>query len=44
MINSIKIQNFQSHKNTTIKLKPGVNIITGSSDCGKSVDIRALKW
>lgn len=44
MINSIKIQNFQSHKNTTLKLNPGVNIITGSSDCGKSVVIRALKW
>lgn len=44
MIKEIQIQNFQSHKNTTLKLNPGVNIITGSSDCGKSVVIRALKW
>ena len=44
MIQEIQIQNFQSHKDTTLKLNPGVNIITGSSDCGKSVVIRALRW
>lgn len=44
MINSIKIKNFQSHKNTTLELDKGVNVITGSSDSGKTAIIRALRW
>lgn len=44
MIKSIKIKNFQSHKNTLLKLTPGVNIIIGNTDSGKSSIIRALKW
>ena len=44
MINSIKIQNFQSHVNTTLDLDPGVTAIVGPSDCGKSVVFRALNW
>ena len=44
MIQEIKIQNFQSHKNTKIVFDKGVNIITGTTDCGKSAVIRALKW
>ena len=44
MIKKIKIQNFQSHKDTTLKLDEGVNVIVGSSDSGKSSIIRALKW
>ena len=44
MINSIKIQNFQSHTNTNLQLVPGVNAIVGPSDCGKSVVFRALNW
>lgn len=44
MIKSIVLQNFQSHKDTTLDLHPGVNLICGSSDSGKSSIIRALKW
>ena len=44
MIRTIELRNFQSHKNTLLNLHPGVNIITGSSDSGKSSIIRALKW
>jgi len=44
MINSIKIQNFQSHKDTRLELDPGLNAIVGPSDCGKSVVFRALNW
>lgn len=44
MIHSIKIQNFQSHKDTTINLNKGVNIIVGSSDSGKSAILRAFRW
>jgi len=44
MINSIDIQNFQSHTNTLLKLDAGVNAIVGPSDCGKSAVFRALNW
>ena len=44
MINSIKIQNFQSHVNTTLDLDPGVTAIVGPSNCGKSAVFRALNW
>lgn len=44
MINSIHINNFQSHKNTKIDLHAGVNIIVGPSDQGKSSILRALNW
>jgi DNA repair ATPase RecN len=41
-IDSIHIQDFQNHQDTHIKLVPGLNIITGSSDSGKSAIVRAL--
>ena len=44
MINSISIKNFESHKDTTIKLHTGVNVVIGESDEGKSSIIRAIKW
>ena len=43
MINSIFLRNFQSHKKTKLEFDPGVNIITGPSDSGKSSVLRALK-
>jgi DNA repair protein SbcC/Rad50 len=44
MITSISIENFQSHSDSVLYLDPGVNLICGSSDSGKSSIIRALKW
>jgi exonuclease SbcC len=44
MIKSLAIKNFQSHKDTLIKFDPGVNVIVGSSDSGKTAIIRALRW
>ncbi|HEY9058995.1 MAG TPA: AAA family ATPase [Pseudobacteroides sp.] len=44
IITKVKIQNFQSHEDTTIDLDRGLNIITGPSDNGKSAIIRAIKW
>lgn len=44
MINEISIQNFQSHKQTNISFVNGLNVITGSSDSGKSSVLRALLW
>jgi len=44
MIKSLKIQNFQSHEKTELEFSPGVNIIVGSTDSGKTAIIRALRW
>lgn len=44
MIKKIQIQNFQSHKDTTLEFSNGVNIIVGTTDSGKSAIIRALRW
>lgn len=42
MLNSLKIQNFQSHKKSFLKFVPGTNVIIGRSDSGKSAIKRAL--
>lgn len=44
MIRNIQITNFQSHKDSRLELHPGVNVVVGSSDSGKTAIIRALRW
>jgi len=44
MINSLSINNFQSHKNSALVFDEGINIIIGQSDSGKTAIIRALNW
>lgn len=44
MFKSIKIKNFQSHKDTTIEFDKGINIIKGVSNHGKTAILRALNW
>jgi len=44
MIKTIYLENFQSHKNTKIEFSEGVNVITGTSDSGKTSLLRALIW
>lgn len=44
MLKLISITNFQSHKNTCINLSDGLNVISGSSDSGKSSIVRAIRW
>ena len=44
MISKIELKNIQSHKDTTIELDPGINIIVGSSNNGKSTIMRAINW
>ena len=44
MIKSITLQNFQSHKNTTIAFCDGINAIVGLSDSGKTSILRAIDW
>lgn len=43
-INSIIIENFQSHKYTKINFNDFVTVIIGPSDSGKTAVIRAMKW
>lgn len=46
-MNSIKrliVDNFQSHKHTEVEFGPGLNVIVGPSDFGKSALVRALRW
>ena len=44
MISSLHITNFQSHKDSQLDFHPGVNVIVGASDSGKTSIIRALRW
>ncbi len=44
MILQTTIKNYLSHKNTIIDFCPGVNIITGPSDAGKSSVLRPMIW
>lgn len=44
MIKEIFIQNYQSHKKTTLEFCLGVNSIIGSSNSGKTAILRALLW
>ena len=44
MIKAAFFQNFQSHKRTKLLFDPGVNIITGPTDSGKSGLFRGLRW
>lgn len=43
MIKKIVLTNFQAHVHTTIKFHPGLNVIVGESNAGKSSILRALK-
>ena len=43
MIKSLKIQNLESHKNSFLEFCPGLNIIIGESDKGKSGMFRAYE-
>ena len=43
MLEKITLKNFQAHKKTEIDFTPGVNVIVGASDKGKSSIIRALQ-
>ncbi len=44
MIKSIHLKNFQSHADSFLEFVPGINIITGQSNHGKTSIMRALGW
>lgn len=43
-IQEVTIEGYQSHTNSTFRLSPGLTVITGPSDVGKTAIIRALRW
>lgn len=43
-IEKVILENFQSHKNTTIEFDNQLNVIVGPSDSGKTAILRAIKW
>lgn len=42
MIEHIRLENFQSHRESEIELGAGLNVVVGSSDSGKTSILRAL--
>ncbi len=43
-IQHLLIENFQSHARSELTFGPGLNVIIGPSDNGKSAVLRALRW
>ena len=43
MIKSITLENFMSHRATRIDLAPGVTVITGPNNVGKSAWVEAVR-
>ena len=44
VIEVIEIENFEPYKSVSLELHPGFNVITGTSDIGKSSFMRAIRW
>jgi len=44
MLNSIRLINFRSWKDSLIEFHPGVNVITGENDSGKTNILRGINW
>jgi exonuclease SbcC len=44
VFDTLSLHNFQSHEKTDLKFCPGINVIVGPSDNGKSAILRALYW
>lgn len=44
IIKKVIINNFQSHENTVIDFKDGLNAIVGESNNGKTSILRAIRW
>lgn len=44
MLKSLKIKNFQSHEHSELQLHPGINVIIGLTDSGKSAIVRSIRW
>lgn len=40
----LQIRNFQCHEDLTIELSPGITVLSGDTEAGKSAVLRSLKW
>lgn len=43
-LQSVRLENFQSHQDTSIQFDQGLNVIVGQSDSGKTAVLRGLRW
>ena len=43
MLERLRIKNFQSHEDTTLDFVPGINVIAGKSQSGKTAILRAFR-
>ncbi|MGD0621872.1 MAG: AAA family ATPase, partial [Thermacetogeniaceae bacterium] len=44
ILKRLVVENFQSHEHSEVIFGPGLNVIVGPSDFGKSALVRALRW
>ena len=44
MIKNIRLENFMAHQATSIELSPGVTVITGPNNIGKSAVVEAIRY
>jgi len=44
LIEYLTIKNFQSHSESFLEFSPGVNVILGDTDSGKTAILRAVNW
>jgi len=44
MFKYLEIRNYESHKKTILNFHPGVNVIVGDNDIGKSALFRIIEW
>ena len=44
MIKNIRLENFMAHQATSIDLSPGVTVITGPNNIGKSAIVEAIRY
>ena len=43
-LSELTLVNFQSHARSTLSFVPGLNVIVGPSDSGKTATIRGIRW
>ena len=44
MIQKLVVQNLQSHTDSELEFHPGINVLVGESDTGKSALLRGIEW
>jgi AAA15 family ATPase/GTPase len=44
MIQSLELCNFESYRHSKLEFVPGVNIVVGATDAGKTAIMRAFRW